>query len=140
MKDQRNLHQKVQEFIDCYAANDPLKEMSEIARDPNAEESALKWIGLAALHGINAGAEKISLSRNADGSVSVTAKYREAKLPSPGPAVGGKIFDDLREITHISEEKGKIQLALGVRDGSVDLTVKLKSKAGKEKVTLKFPE
>ena len=51
MKEKRNLHLKVQELCDCYATNDPLKEMSEIKGDDDKEEAAIKWLALAALHG-----------------------------------------------------------------------------------------
>ena len=54
MKEQRNVHLKVQELCDCYATNDPLKEMSEIKNDGDKEEAALKWLALAALHGVSA--------------------------------------------------------------------------------------
>ena len=53
MKDKSNFHLKVQDLCDCFATTDPLKEMSEIMEDQNREEAALKWLALAALHGIN---------------------------------------------------------------------------------------
>lgn len=140
MKEKRNLHLKVQELCDCYATTDPLKEMSNVKNDADKDEAALKWLALAALHGVNHNAKKISISRSADGQVTVKAKYREAELPTPGEAVGGKILEAVREITHLETDKGKTPLALGIRDSSVDLTVKLKSKDGFERVTLKFPE
>lgn len=53
MRDTTSLHQKVQEMCDCFAANDPLKEMSKLQQDPGGEDAAIKWIALAVLHGIN---------------------------------------------------------------------------------------
>ena len=50
MKDKQSLHLKVQELCDCYATTDPLKEMSDVAKDADKEEAALKWISLAVLH------------------------------------------------------------------------------------------
>ena len=47
MKEKRNLHLKVQELCDCYATNDPLKEMSEIKADSDKDEAAVKWLALA---------------------------------------------------------------------------------------------
>jgi hypothetical protein len=139
MKEKRNLHLKVQELCDCYATTDPLKEMCEIQADPDSSEGALKWLALAVLHGINDGAEKISLSLDKTGEIRVTAKYREAELPSPGKVVGEKIIETLREITHIEGEKGELPLALGIRDSSVDLGIHLKSGKDEEKLTIKFP-
>ncbi|HIJ56674.1 MAG TPA: hypothetical protein HPQ03_11200 [Deltaproteobacteria bacterium] len=140
MKEKRNLHLKVQELCDCYATTDPLKEMSNVKNDADKDEAALKWIALAALHGVNNSAKKVSISRSADGQITVKAKYREAELPTPGEAVGGKIIEAVREITHLEADKGKTPLALGIRDSSVELSVKLKSKDGFECITLKFPE
>ena len=140
MKEKRNVHLKVQELCDCYATNDPLKEMSAVKNDGDKDEAAVKWLALAALHGVNNNAKEVSISRFSDGEVRVTAKYRESELPTPGSEVGSKIMATIREITHIEGHKGKSPLALGIRDDSIELRVKLKEKEGREKVTIKFPE
>ncbi|MBL0713294.1 MAG: hypothetical protein JJV98_06295 [Desulfosarcina sp.] len=139
MKDERNLHLKVQELCDCFATTDPLKEMSRIPAAGDEEDVALKWLALAALHGINSNARQITLRKTEDGGIRVTAEYRTAELPSPGSAVGDKILAAIRKITHIEADKGKTRLALGLRDSSLDLQVKIKSKKGQERVSLKFP-
>ncbi|MGD2023127.1 MAG: hypothetical protein PVI18_08115 [Desulfobacterales bacterium] len=139
MKEKRNIHLKVQEMCDCYATTDPLKEMSEITSDSDQEEAAEKWLALAALHGVNHNAKEISISRSKDGKIKVTAKYRESELPSPGSAIGEKIMNAVREITHIESGKGKSPLALGIREDSIELKIKMKSKDKGESVTLTFP-
>ena len=140
MKEKRNVHLKVQELCDCYATNDPLKEMSTVKNEGDKDEAALKWLALTALHGVNGNAENITIIRSKDGEISVTAKYRESELPSPGSDVGAKILEAVREITHIEGDKGKTPLALGIRNDSIEIQVKVNSEEGKEKVTLKFPE
>jgi len=140
MKEKRNVHLKVQELCDCYATNDPLKEMSTVKNEEDKDEAALKWLALTALHGVNGNAEKISISRSKDGEISVTAKYRESELPSPGSEVGTKIMEAVRDITHIEGDQGKTPLALGIRNDSIEIQVKMMSEEGNEKVTLKFPE
>lgn len=140
MKEKRNTHLKVQELCDCYATTDPLKEMSVIQKDTDTDEAALKWIALSALHGINANAKKITIQRSTDGSVTVSAKYRRAELPSPGKAAGEKIFKAMREITHLEGDKGKTLLSLGIRGSSIDLNVKINKDKDGEKVTIKFPK
>lgn len=141
MKDKETLHRKTQELIDCFATTDPLKEMSNLPMEAAQEEAPLKWLALAVLHGINANAKEITVKRMEDGKVKVSAEYRGSELPSPGEEIGRKIFDTLRGITHLEGEKGETILAMGVRDGSMDLRVKLKQgKPGKEKITLKFPD
>jgi hypothetical protein len=139
MKEKRNLHLKVQELCDCYATNDPLKEMSVVKNDADKEEAAVKWLALAALHGVNNNAKEVTITRSSDGGVQVTARYRESELPSPGSDVGAKIMAAVREITHIEDKKGKTQLALGIRNDSIELQVKIKQKEGREKVTIEFP-
>jgi hypothetical protein len=140
MKEKRNLHLKVQELCDCYATTDPLKEMSVLGKDKDKEEAALKWLALAALHGVNQNAEEITVSRDAKGQVKVVAQYRETELPSPGAEVGQKIMAAVREITHIEGDKGKTILALGMRNDSLELKVKIKVKGEKEEVAIEFPK
>lgn len=139
MKDTESLHKKVQEMCDCYATNDPLKEMSKIKGEANLREAATKWIALAALHGINSNAEKISVLRSRDGNISVIAEYRDTELPSPGKEIGRAVMDAVREIAHIEGDKGKTLLALGIRESNIELQVKVNSEKEGEKVTIKFP-
>jgi len=116
------------------------KEMAALKGEPDSEEGALKWIALAVLHGINDNAKKISVSRAADGEITITAKYRESELPSPGAAIGGKIFDVVKGITHIEGEKGKVPVAIGIRDSSIELKVRVAQDGKAEEVVLEFPE
>jgi len=142
MKDAENLHLKVQNLCDCFASNDPLKEMSEIEKskdtDSDTDETALKWIALAVLHGINANAKEITIAKTKSGT-KVTAEYRKAKLPTPGGAVTEKILSAMRGITHIEDNKGETVLAFGIRNSSMELKIKNKKEGDDEKITIKFP-
>ncbi len=140
MEDKRNPHLKVQELCDCYATTDPLKGMSELSGDTDKDEAALKWVALAALHAVNAGAKKISLMKAKDGTISVRAQYREAELPSPGGEIGAKIIEAVKNIAHLEGKKGKEMLALGIRNDSLDVKVKVGSEDGGEIIELKFPD
>jgi len=139
MKEKRNIHLKVQEMCDCYATTDPLKEMSGIKGDSDQGEAAEKWLALAALHGVNNNAREISIRRSKNGKIKVTAQYRETELPSPGAKIGEKVMDAVRKITHIEGKKGKSPLALGIREDSIELKIKMKSKDKGERVILTFP-
>lgn len=139
MKDSGSVHKNIQEMCDCYATTDPLREMSVLKNDADKDQAAVKWLALAALHGVNNNAEKITIRRTADGKVTVQAEYRVTELPSPGNEVGQKIFQAIRDVTHIEGDKGKTDLALGMRESSIGLEVKLKQKKGEEKATIKFP-
>jgi hypothetical protein len=140
MKEKRSLHLRVQEMCDCYATGDPLKEMSKVKNEKDKDEAAVKWLALAALHGVNNNAEKITITHDTGGQVRVVAEYRKTELPSPEKEVGKKILDTVREITHIEEEKGEIPLSLGIRNDSISLNIKFKAKKDKEEITIKFPE
>jgi hypothetical protein len=89
---------------------------------------------------VNNSAEKISITQSEDGNVAVTAEYRKKDLPSPGSEVAEKIIEAVTGITHIEGDKGKTPLALGIRDSSIDLKIKMKKKNGGKKITIKFPE
>ncbi|PKN64556.1 MAG: hypothetical protein CVU57_14155 [Deltaproteobacteria bacterium HGW-Deltaproteobacteria-15] len=140
MREKETLHGKVQKLIDCFATSDPLKEMAGLPGENDRQEAALKWLALAVIHGINSGAKEISVLRSEKGEVRVMAEYKKAELPSPGVAIGSCIMESLRSITHLEGEKGKTLLAMGVRDGSIDLNIKLKRRGEEEKLTLKFPD
>jgi len=140
MDDKRNLHMKVQELCDCFATTDPLREMSLLFKDQDKDEAALKWLALATLHAVNNGASKISLIKDKDGEISVLAKYREAELPSPGTEIGEKIIEAVRRITHLEGGKGKEPLALGIRNDSLEIKVKVQKEEDKEFIELKFPD
>jgi hypothetical protein len=139
MKDSVSIHKSVQEMCDCFATTDPLQEMSKIKNDSGNKDAAVKWLALAALHGVNQNAEKISIFRGEDGRVKVLAEYRVAELPSPGSETGEKVFEALREMTHIETDKVKTALALGIRDSSLDLNVTIKKKKDHERITIQFP-
>jgi len=139
MKDAVNLHQKIQDLCDCFVANDPLKEMSEVQSDTDTDEAALKWIALAVLHGINSNAKEIEISNTKAGGVKVTAEYRKAELPSPGGPIGEKIIRAVREISHLAGSKAETTLALGIRNNSMDLKIKSKHEGNDDKITIKFP-
>ncbi|MFP4428453.1 MAG: hypothetical protein ACLFPB_03950, partial [Desulfovermiculus sp.] len=129
-----------QEHIDCFGDTDYLREMSTVKNDTDVAQAALKWLALAALHGINANAEEITLKIDQEGPPQVTAEYRKSQLPSPGQNVGQEIVKAIRDITHIEGGKGKMPLALGIRDSNVNLEIKLKTENGRTKVNIEFPE
>jgi hypothetical protein len=138
--EKETLHRRVQELIDCFATTDPLKEMAALHSEADPQEAALKWVALAVLHGFTSGAKEITVTRSEEGEVRVTAEYRMAELPSPGVEIGKRIVESVRRITHLDKEKGKSVLAMGIRDGSIELEVKVKRNGQAERVTLNFPD
>lgn len=139
MKEKRNLHLQVQEMCDCYATTDPLEEMSKMAAGgEDLQDSAVKWLALAILHGVNNNAAEISVQQDDTGRVRVVAEYRKTDLPPVDAKVAGAVMEAVREITHIEDAKGRLPLSIGIRGSSVDLEVKVKSKDQKQKLKLKF--
>jgi hypothetical protein len=142
MKDKRSVHLKMQEFCDCFATADPLSEMGAVGAgsEPDAEEGAIKFLALAVLHGINGNAKKITIEQMKNGQVRVIAKYRSTELPAPSQDIAAKIFETARQITHIEDKKGKTPLALGIRDSSIELKIKIDQEDGCQVLKIKFPE
>ncbi len=141
MKDKRSAHLKLQELVDCFVSTDPLAEMTAISgNEPDREEAALKWMALAAIHGVTARAKKISLKKDANGNVTVKAKYRTSPLPSPDAALGHDVVTAVKELIQADGSKGKSDLALGIRDSSIDLKIKFKQEDDGEKCSIVFPE
>lgn len=140
MKDTGSVHKSVQEMCDCYATSDPLREMSVLGNDKDKSAAAVKWFALTALHGVNSNAKSVSIQRKADGNVQVSAEYRRTELPSPGADVGGEIFEAVKSMTHIDDDQGKTALALGIRDSSLNLQVRISKDGQEEKVTIEFPD
>ena len=139
MKDKTNFHLKVQDLCDCFATTDPLKEMSVIRNDQNQEDAALKWLALAALHGINDHAEKISLTQKSGGEVEVKAVYRKKTLPSPGKDIAANIIDAVKNMAHFDDGEGKTDFALGIRDSSVELNIEINEEDVGRKIIVYFP-
>jgi len=138
MRDMGSPHQRMQELCDCFAETDPLKGMALLVNDEDKEEAALKWLALAVLHGVDRRVKEISLERSAGGTVRAEVEYRDAELPSPGKEIGAKVIQAVRQITHLEGRKGKIPLIVGIRDSSIEITVKIEEEHGGEKITLEF--
>lgn len=139
MKDTSSLHLKVQELCDCFATTDPLKEMSTVHNDADSDEAALKWIALAVLHGLNSNAREIAISSAKDGSVDVSAEYKTSSLPSPGSAIGQKVVQTVRDITHLGEISDEIPLAMGFRNNSFELKIVSSHSDDQDKISIVFP-
>ena len=139
----RNLHAKLQEMCDCYMDTDYLVEMKKplTGQGADLEEDAIKYLALSILETLTQKAYQLSVKKKKDKlKVAIALQHEKITLPSPAHEVGGKIFDIMREITHLDKEKGECPLALGLRSGRVDLQVKMKKKGDEESMKLLFPE
>ncbi len=147
MKDERNYHQRLQEFCDCFMETDPKSELEKaskgISGDPKGDldELALKFLGLGIFYGASEKAKKISIKRSKDGKVSFTVDARgQYQLPPPSTAVADRIISIARSITHLEDDQGKEPVSMGLRNDRIDITFQFDRKEGGESFTVSFPE
>ena len=136
-----NQHLKLQEMCDCYLETDFVAELKHISTSPpsdDLEEEAFKYLALVIMHAITEQAAKLSLKKKGD-TITVTVKDKEKEiLPPPAAAIFDKIVEIVRAILHIEEDKGELPLSLGLRNGEVNLAVKVKREGKKESVAFYF--
>jgi hypothetical protein len=137
----RNYHARLQEMCDCYMETDYRQEMEKMVseRSPDLEEDALKYLALSILYATTEKARKLSFKKK-EGEQKVTVKAEEKmELPTPTGEIADKIFEIMRSITHLEGEKGREPLSLGLRDGRMELGVKVEREEEKESLNLSFP-
>ncbi len=137
-----NYHLKLLEMCECYLETDFMRELQRMAtatsKDP--EEDALKYLALTILYAINEQGRKLSFKKKKE-KISVTLQKEEKEsLPAPPPEIFEKIMAIVRAILHLEEDKGAMELALGLKSGHLDVTVKAERKKDKESLKFKFPK
>jgi len=147
IKDDRNYHQRLQEFCDCYLETDPKKELEKAAQgisgDPGGDldELALKFLGLGIFYGTTEKAKKISIERSKEGKVLFSVESRgKYQLPAPSSQVADRIISIARSITHMDEAKGKQPVSFGLRNDRIDLTFQFDRKKAAETLSILFPK
>ena len=138
----RNYHARLQEMCDCYMETDYRNEMEVMASETSAdvEEDALKYLALSILYATTEKAKKLSFKKK-KGEPKVTVKAEEKmELPTPPGEIADKIFEIMRSVTHLEGEKGREPFSLGLRDGSMELNVKVEKEDDKESLKFSFPE
>jgi hypothetical protein len=147
IKDERNYHQRLQEFCDCFMETDFKKELEAASKgvsgDPSGDpdEHSLKFLGITLLYGANEEAKRISLQRSKEGKVLFSVEARgNYQLPPPTVQVADRIFSIARSITHIEKDQGKSPLSLGLRNDRMELNLEIDRKGGGESLTIFFPK
>ena len=138
----RNFHLKLQEMCECYLDTDYLPELKRAVTSEvdDLEENSIKYLALAILEALTQKAMKLTVKKKEKVKVTVSSFDEKITLPAPTSEMADKIFEITRAITHIEDAKGESQLAFGLRNGQMDLTVKLKKKGAAESLKLIFPE
>ena len=147
IKDDRNYHQRLQEFCDCYMETDPKKELEKAAKgisgDPggNLEELVLKFLGLGIFYGVSEKAKTISIQRSKDGKTLFTVDAKgKYQLPPPASQLADQVISIARAITHIDKDQGKLPVSMGLRNDRMDITFQFDRKGGDETFSITFPE
>jgi len=147
IKDDRNYHQRLQEFCDCYMETDPKKELERASRgisgDPSGDpdELALKFLGLGIFYGVAEKAKKVSIQRSKDGRVLFIIEARgQYQLPPPSREVADRIISIARAITHMDEDQGEEPVSFGLRNDRIELTFQFDRKKEGEFLSILFPK
>ena len=137
-----NYHLKLQEMCDCYMETDFLTALQGMAGadSKDVEEDAIKYLALAIMYAITKKAEKLSFKKKGEELKARINNGSKEKLPVPSVAVMDKVFEIMRGILHIEEDKGEMEFSLGLRSGEVDVIVKVDREDGKESLKIKFPQ
>ncbi|MBM4338461.1 MAG: hypothetical protein FJ110_02850 [Deltaproteobacteria bacterium] len=147
IKDDRNYHQRLQEFCDCYMETDPKKELEKASKgvsgDPgrDMDELALKFLGLGIFYGVSEKAKKFTLQQSKEGKVIFTIESRgQYQLSPPGIQVADRIISIARSITHIDADRGSEPVSLGLRNDRIELTFQFDRTEKGETFSVLFPE
>lgn len=137
-----NYHLKLQEMCDCYMETDFLTAMRAMANvDPkDVDEDAIKYLALAIMFAITQKAEKLSFKKKAGEMKAAIKNGSKEELPLPPAAIMEKVFEIMRAILHIEEDKGKMEFSLGLRSGEVNVLVKVERDGDKQSLKIKFPQ
>ncbi|MGB5883706.1 MAG: hypothetical protein WBG28_06370, partial [Desulfobulbales bacterium] len=100
----------------------------------------IKYLALTIMYAITQKAEKLSFKKRGD-ELKVTVKNgSKEKLPVPVVAIVDKVFEIMRTILHIEEDKGEMEFSLGLRSGEVNVMVKVARESDKQSLKIKFPQ
>lgn len=146
MKDERNYHQRLQEFCDCFMETDLMAELKKASQglsgDPSGDldEGALKFLGLAILYGASERVNRIVFHRSKEGKVRFEIEGEgKYQLPAPSPQMAERIIAIGRSMTHIEDDHGVLPVSMGLRNDRVDLRFELDRRGEEETLSIAFP-
>lgn len=137
------LHQKLIEMCDCYLDTNYHANLQTVATTTPADiaEESTRYLALALLHAITEKANKLSFKRKKE-HLTVTLQVEDEKLslPTPPKAVFDGVMTIMRTILHAEGNKTAMPLALGLRNGEIEVQVKLEQEKDKESLKIKLPQ
>jgi hypothetical protein len=137
-----NYHLKLQEMCDCYMETDFLAAMQGMAGvdSKDLEEDGIKYLALTIMYAITQKAEKLSFKKKGDELKATIKNGSKENLPVPSVVILDKVFEIMRTILHIEEDKGEMEFSLGLRSGEVNVTVKVERDGDRQSLKIKFPQ
>jgi hypothetical protein len=138
-----NLHQKLIEMCDCYLETDFKGRILETVQVPSEdlEEDSLKYLALTIMYAVTEKAGKLTYKKKKGQlTVTVTAGGDKNSIPAPSPEIFDKVIETVRTILHLEEDNASMPFSLGLRNGQVEVQVKVERKDDKEALKLKFPD
>ena len=135
-----NYHLKLQEMCDCYMETDFLAALLGMAGadSKDVEEDAIKYLALAIMFAITNKAEKLSFKKKGEELKVKIKNGTKEKLPTPAGPILDKVFETMRTILHIEEDKGEMNFSLGLRSGEVNVMVRVARKDDKQSLKILF--
>lgn len=138
-----NLHLKLIEMCDCYLETDFKTQIQKTAADTTTDpvEAATKYLALALMYAITEKAQKLTF-KNKKGQLSVTIKAGGDKnsLKAPPAENFARIIAIIRTILHLEDDNGSTTLSLGLRNGQIDIQVKVERDVDRDVLRFKFPD
>lgn len=138
-----NLHQKLIEMCDCYLETDFKVQIQHAAQVPptDLEEDSLKYLALTIMYAVTEKARKLTYKKK-KGQLTVTVKAGGDKnsMPAPSEEIFDKIIETIRTILHLEDDNASMPLELGLRNGQIEVQVKVERKDDKEALKFKFPD
>lgn len=139
----RTPHLKLQEMCDCYLNTDFSKHLTAMASVNSTDfmEDGYKYLALALLEATTQKAKELSFEKSSDFvTVRIKVADRNIDLLPPAQELVGAVMSIIRHIIHLEEDEGKSPLVLGLKNGQLDLSVKMKKEKNTESLTIWFPE
>lgn len=138
-----NLHLKLIEMCDCYLETDFKGQIQRLATSPgdDVDEESVKYLALAIMYSLTEKARKLVFKRK-KGQLTVLLKADGDKISMKAPSVEifNRIVAIIRTILHLEEDKASMPLSLGLRNGQIDLQVKVEREDNKESLRITFPD
>ncbi|MEN8142051.1 MAG: hypothetical protein ABFQ82_00470 [Thermodesulfobacteriota bacterium] len=138
-----NLHLKLIEMCDCYLETDFKGQIQRLAVSPgdDVDEESVKYLGLAIMYALTEKARKLVFKRKKD-QLTVLLKVDGEKISMKAPSleIFNRVIAIVRTILHLEEDKASMPLSLGLRNGQIDVQVKVERGEKKESLKLTFPD